>query len=226
MASELLIVKGYDPINLEPIGPIDLHETNDNDSIACLDFIAEGGTYRQSFFINCTTDSPYNLKKFHLYNESETYYETNIQIYAENKSKISSPLGDPRLRYYVLSPSASQRIVTLETSAAGAAILVTHLTLDEYENDFAAAITSFHGSQAGLTDLDRFLQTFKTICNVGSYDIDGDITYYDLYYNDPLQTTKRHKLDVIAYAELPFNNIMMIQEDYATTVSSDQIRVV
>lgn len=222
----IVIARSFNPTTFAPLATLERWRPGANNSMNSLGLVAEGGTIRQSFFINCSTDAPFNIELNHLYQSDDTLYGTDIQLMGESKKKFASPLGTPRLRFYVCSPSTSERYTSLETDTDGNDILVSHLTADEFLNDFSAAVTALHASGAGVTTLDNFLQSFDIICNIGSEDSDGNITYSNLYYNDPSQAGKRHKIDFLVYAELPYNNTSAIDTDYPIGVSASEYVVV
>lgn len=209
------LARGFDPTTYEPLGLVEQYIEDANNTIRSVPLMAEGGTAKQSFFINSLTQTPFNIETLHLYQDNSKVFYNEIQLYAAQKSKFSSPLGNPRLRFYTLSPSSSDRVNSAELNADGDLISVEHLTLDEYLNDFQAAIASKHADGAGATVLDNFLQSFDVFCNVANEIITSpggevEYDYINLYKMDPSDSTKRHKIDVLVYSELPFNNINVI----------------
>jgi hypothetical protein len=221
------LARNFDTITYEPLGEAAIYSPDANNSLRSFGFTSEGGTIRQSYFINSISAAPFNIEHLHVYQPDVNYYSTNIQVFGSFKLPFVTPLGTPRMRFYLCSPSTSSRVATVEQDGNGDDILVYHLTLDEYINDTYNAIDSLHadgpGVNYGTHKLDNFLQAFDVICNIGTYSLAGALTYYNLYYNDPNNASQRHKYDILAYVELPQNNINTFTSDYTIDVSESTL---
>jgi hypothetical protein len=226
-----IIAKGFDTITNNPLGLIAQYQPDGNNAIQSIGLMAEGGTINQSYYINSLTDAPFNIVPFYLYQDDTRFYSTDIQVFGVSQLSFTSPLGTPRLRFYLCSPSQSSRVATVETTTSGTDVLVSHLTLEEYLTDFATNVETYHSADSpspkgnGVTAVDNFLQAFDVICNIGTYTIGGVINYLNLYYNDPNFPTKRHKFDILVYTELPFNNINVATTEYPIGVSESTILI-
>ena len=209
----VIMAKNFDSITKEPLAIIEEYVEYGNNSKNSIGLMAEGGTLTQSYYINSLTDTPFNIESSHLYVDTEHTYSTNIQLFGVSRQEIQTPLGTPKIRFYVCSPTSGDRLHSIVQDSTGTSIVVTHLTLDEFENDFQNSITLFHSDGSGVTALDNFLQSFVTVANVADYTLAGQnvtISYLTLYYRNPANVAERHKIDVLIYAELPFNNINVI----------------
>jgi hypothetical protein len=232
----LILAKGFDPTTYKPLAPLEEWIRHANNSLGSLGLMAEGGTARQSYFINSLTDTPFNIEIIHLYEDDENKYATDIQIYGNPMREFQSPLGTAYLKFYMLSPSESGRIYSVQQDDVGTDIQVPHMTLDEYLNDFATIIDSFvEGDDGdgniteieGATNIDRFIKCFSIICNLGTYvipsaGVGATLTYTDLYYYNQSNLLLRDKIDILVYSELPYNNINVVDTDTPIEVNASE----
>jgi len=219
----VIVARGFNPVTIEPLVTLEEYIPYNNNSLSSLGLFAEGGTLTQSYFINALTETPFNIQSVYLYIDAEGTWSKDIQVWGDSKRAFISPLGTPKLRFYLLSPSESNRIHTVELDSEGNKTLVSHITLDEYQNDATTAIEEYHTEGSGVTSMDNFIQSFDIICNIADYGLTGDVVtteYLDLYYYDTDNPTLRQKYDILVYCELPFNNINVLDTETPIGVSS------